>query len=288
MKRLTTIALILAAAVGTATASTATDTLKVVENPGEVTIITNGKRSLSLKVQTENSRYDFMAENVQSHKEPVIDISVPFIDNVKKRTTNGRRPKWRSFAMRGLYVGASLPADAAPGIRTGWEIGIGQLSGVELLSPSRLTSLTAGVGFFYRRQKAGNGYHIDGTANGRIFLAPDGEDMRSASSSVSSFGLQLPIMLKQKLIGPTGIAIGVVGMWNTYTTASAKWTTTDGTTCKRKMKGLHQRAFTADALLILNLGCEIGLYARYSPMRMFHRSTGPEYSLWSTGLNIGF
>ncbi|MDE6525067.1 MAG: hypothetical protein K2L66_05855, partial [Paramuribaculum sp.] len=263
-------------------------TLKTVENPTEVTIVTGSNRSLSLTVKSDGSRYDFLAENTPDRSEPVIDISVPFIDNVKKRTTNGRQPKWRSFAMRGLYVGASLPSDAAPGLRTGWELGISQLSGVELLSPSRRTSLTAGVGFFYRRQKIGNDNHIDGTANGRIFLAPDGEDMRSASSSVSSFGLQLPIMLKQRLIGPTGMAVGVVGLWNTYTTASTKWTDADGTTCKRKMKGLHQRAFTVDALLIFNFGSEIGWYARYSPMHLFHRSTGPEYSLWSTGLNIGF
>lgn len=70
------------------------------------------------------------------------------------------------------------------------------------------------------------------------------------------------------------MAVGVVGLWNTYTTASTKWTDADGTTCKRKMKGLHQRAFTVDALLIFNFGSEIGWYARYSPMHIFHHSTG--------------
>ena len=287
MIRLTTITLILAAA-ATAAASTPPDTLKTVENPTEVTIVTGSNRSLSLTVKSDGSRYDFLAENTPDRSEPVIDISVPFIDNVKKRTTNGRRPKWRSFAMRGLYVGASLPADAAPGLRTGWELGISQLSGVELLSASRRTSLTAGVGFFYRRQKVGNGYHLSDNGYGRIAITSAPEGTHSNSSSISSFGLQLPIMLKQRLIGPTGMAVGVVGLWNTYTTASTKWTDADGTTCKRKMKGLHQRAFTVDALLIFNFGSEIGWYARYSPMHLFHRSTGPEYSLWSTGLNIGF
>ena len=288
MIRFTITILTLAAASVTATASTAPDTLKTVENPTEVTIVTGGSRSLSLTVKSDSSRYDFLADNTPEKSEPTIDISFPFIDNVRKQHTKGRRTKWRSFAMRGIYAGASMPSDAVPGLRTGWELGISQLSGVELLSPSRRTSLTAGVGYFYRRQKVGNGSHLSDNGHGRIAITPAPEGTHSHSSSISSFGLQLPVMLKQQLIGPTGMAVGVVGLWNTYTTASTKWTDADGTTCKRKMKGLHQRAFTVDALLIFNFGSEIGWYARYSPMHLFHRSTGPEYSLWSTGVNIGF
>ncbi|WP_289735122.1 hypothetical protein [Paramuribaculum intestinale] len=288
MIRFTITILTLAAASVTATASTAPDTLKTVENPTEVTIVTGGSRSLSLTVKSDSSRYDFLAENTPEKSEPTIDISFPFIDNVRKQHTKGRRTKWRSFAMRGIYAGASMPSDAVPGLRTGWELGISQLSGVELLSPSRRTSLTAGVGYFYRRQKIGNGHHLSDNGYGRLVMTPDAEATHSYGSSISSFGLQLPIMLKQQLIGPTGISVGAVGMWNTYTTASTKWTDADGTTCKRKMKGLHQRAFTVDALLIFNFGSEIGWYARYSPMHLFHHSTGPEYSLWSTGVNIGF
>ena len=291
MKLLSTIAA-LTAAISTATAAPAQpDTIKVIDNPASVTVVSNGDRKLHLKVKSEGSDYDFLAENLDSGREPVIDIDMPFLrDNDASATSRrrNRRAAWRAFSVRGAYVGASMPSDAVKGIRTSWEWGISQIAGAELRSPSRRTALTAGVGFFHRMQKVGGGYHIEDGGNGRIFLAPDGEGMRSVSSSVSSFGLQLPVMPKQQLVGPTGMAIGVVGMWNTYTRASTKWTDPDGTSCRRKYKGLYQRAFSVDGLVILNFGSEIGWYARYSPFRMFHRSTGPEYSLWSTGLNIGF
>ena len=65
MIRFTITILTLAAASVTATASTAPDTLKTVENPTEVTIVTGGSRSLSLTVKSDSSRYDFLAENTQ-------------------------------------------------------------------------------------------------------------------------------------------------------------------------------------------------------------------------------
>lgn len=291
MKRLSVIAALAAAISATAAAANVADTIKVIDNPASVTVVSNGDRKLHLKVKSDGSDYDFLAENLDSGREPVIDIDVPFLRDDDGASARRRKPSgatWRAFSVRGAYVGASMPSDAVKGIRTSWEWGISQIAGAELRSRSRRTALTIGVGFFHRMQKVGSGRHIESADNGRIFLAPDGEGMRSVSSSVSSFGLQLPVMFKQRLIGPTGMAIGIVGMWNTYTRASTKWTDPDGTSCRRKYKGLHQRAFSLDGLFILNFGSEIGWYVRYSPFRMFHRSTGPEYSLWSTGLNIGF
>lgn len=281
-------ALVLTGISGSAAAENAADTIKMIDCPGAVTVIHGSNGKLQLKVKGDGADYDFMAENIADGHEPVIDIDVPFIREASERRRRRSGATWRAFSVRGAYVGASMPSDAVRGIRTSWEWGISQIVGAELRSTSRRTALTAGVGFFHRKQKAGGGYHIEDAGNGRLFLAPDGEGMRSVSSSVSSFGLQLPVMLKQRLVGSTGMAIGVVGMWNTYTRASTKWTDPDGTSCRRKYKGLHQRAFSVDGLFILNFGSEIGWYVRYSPFRMFHRSTGPEYSLWSTGLNIGF
>lgn len=281
-------ALVLTGISGSAAAENTADTIKMIDCPGAVTVIHGRNGKLQLKVKGDGADYDFIAENIADGHEPIIDIDVPFIRETSERRRRRSGATWRAFSVRGAYAGASMPSDAVRGIRTNWEWGISQIVGAELRSPSRRTALTAGVGFFHRKQKAAGGYHIEDAGNGRLFLAPDGEGMRSVSSSVSSFGLQLPVMLKQRLAGPTGMAIGVVGMWNTYTRASTKWTDPDGTSCRRKYKGLHQRAFSVDGLFILNFGSEIGWYVRYSPFRMFHRSTGPEYSLWSTGLNIGF
>ena len=48
----------------TATASTAPDTLKAVENPTEVTIVTGGSQSLSLTVRRRQLATDFLAETL--------------------------------------------------------------------------------------------------------------------------------------------------------------------------------------------------------------------------------
>ena len=104
------------------------------ENPTEVTIVTGGSQSLSLTVKSDSSRYDFLAENTPEENEPVIDISFPFIDNVRKQHTKDDGQNGARLPCAG-YAGASIPSDAVPGLRTGWELGISQLSGVELTQP---------------------------------------------------------------------------------------------------------------------------------------------------------
>ena len=83
MIRFTITILTLAAASVTATASTAPDTLKTVENPTEVTIVTGGSRSLSLTVKSDSSLFEVLSFITTENSETSLDISVPFIFYVR-------------------------------------------------------------------------------------------------------------------------------------------------------------------------------------------------------------
>ena len=285
MIRKTIITLLLAAmSTGIIKASGEIDTVYVANNPHSVTVISKGNsRRVEINGREGIFRYESSVTDTSNIAagidEP--DILMPFIKTASKK----KRGSYIDYFCD-LYGGAVIGTDAEQGFKhAGWEIGMLNLvkGGIALSSS---TELSVGAGWVYRRLPIGGGMMPDAD-HGNLYLKPIAEGFHNVSSSISSFSLQVPVLLYQNIYNNLGIEIGGVANLNTYTMAKTSWHS-DQNKHKTVFKGLHQRMLTVDAIARIGLRGVIALYVRYSPMSAFKLQHGPQYDSVSLGLSIGF
>lgn len=262
------------------------DTIKIVERPKSVTVITDGNvKTIKVKGSKDNPefRYEYKStviDTAETTSDDSSDFNLPFFkktDKKKKISTD-----W----ITDIYVGAVIPTAADRGFSTaGWEIGmLGVVRGSYRLSPT--TELSIGLGWQYSRLPLGAGMRYETNA-GNLSAVEIPDDMYKVKSSLRSFKIRIPVLLYQSIYKDFGFDFGAVVDLNTYTTAKSSWNK-DADSHKTTFKGLHQRILTVDALLRIGLRGSIAAYVRYSPMSMFKEAHGPQFDAVAIGVSLGF
>lgn len=265
------------------------DTVVAVEKPQNVTVINNGKsKKIIISGRAGDPNYRFVYESAvtdstESTNIEQWDFSTPFIKPAKNKK-NKKSPYSDGFC--DIYSGAVIPSDGARGMnRTGWEIGmLNVMKGAYCLTPS--TELSIGLGWYYRSLPIGQGLMVD-SENGNIQLNPIPAELKNAKSSISSFGIQIPVLLYQNIYKRFGIEIGAIANFNTYTTAKTTWQD-NKIGYKASHKGLHQRILSVDWIARIGFRGSVAAYVRYSPMSVFKPQHGPDYDTVSIGLSLGY
>ena len=168
-------------------------------------------------------------------------------------------------------------------IKNCFELGFRELIGVSWQKGKRGPSFSTGVGFGMFRYLAQDGYCF-GMAGDRLEMLPMQEGAIIDHSWLDMFTFHVPVLLELPLGKEGLLTIGGVLNFNSYARAMTQFKTGNNK-YKIDYKGLQQNLFTAD--IMASVTCYgIGIYASWSPMKLFNKPYGPELKSWSIGLEF--
>lgn len=268
------------------------DSIADIRKPSSVTVISRAdSKKIIVKGREGDPDYYLEYESAPDDNNDIETIEESWFFNPLIPKKNQKIKKIRRDPVTDefcdVYAGVVIPTGADRGMdRTGLEIGMLNLVRARWRLSKCGTELSAGLGFQYRPLTVGDGLMADRSDNGALILKPIPEGYTDVKSSIKSFSLQIPLLLRQKIYKDFTIEAGAVAMFNTYTTASCRWDEEYVTTDK-SLKNLHQRIFTVDGVARIGWRGDFAFYVRYSPTQ-FKSVYGPQYRSIAVGLSLGF
>ena len=270
-----------------------TDTVKVINDASSV-VITRCDSTTRIMVNgnDKDPRYQFtyevdVAANESRASKPSDRWmpSVPIVDAEKNKVKPHK--KFSYVYLRDWCIGALIPLDAPQGVDPSVEYGFNCVAGLAYRPWRRGPEFSIGIGLADRRLSIHNGKML-GKSGDALVLEDRPETYTSVKSSINAFGFTVPLMVSQRLVRDFGFSVGAVVNLNTYTTGETKYKVGE-TEYKENYKNLQQRIFTVDLMASVGLIGDgaIGLYVKYSPMKMFRSGYGPEFNMVSAGLVFG-
>jgi len=295
MNKIILIGLLAAAGVFPMSAQESADTVKVIENARNIVITKEGDKTTVVAVYENNDgqplyfRYDVEVNNASGHDSDFPDnwgMDLPFIRTQCKDFYDndyGSRTYRYVTGFRHLYWGWRFNYKGNDNVRNCFEVGIRDLLGVSWRR--RGAELELGLGVGVKRFLTNDGYAYQKNGDKMMTVAV-GNDMTVRHSTLDVWSFHVPLLYNQKMGNHFKFTIGGVVNFNTYATASTEFGT-DKKHNKINYKGLQQNLLTVDALMALNLR-GIGLYASWSPMKLFKNEYGTALRAWSLGIDFDF
>lgn len=201
------------------------------------------------------------------------------------------KSKW-SAVMSGICLGLSDPVGQTCGGGLEWsksiEIGWFQCLGVSY-ELNRYSWLSLGIGFDWRNYKIT-------TSDKRLIVNSDHqlewgaypESSIPRNSRLKVFSLQFPLMFTGRIPGTSLLVeAGPIFNFNTYCSVLTCYEDISGNKYKDFTKYVDNRLFTVDLFGCVSLKNGIGIYARYSPMKVMNGNSGINFSPLTIGFIIG-
>lgn len=287
-----TLAAISAAALGMNAQSETPDTLKVIDDARRVVVTRDaGTSTTSVTVigseESDDAYYNISTRSEQSLADNLALNDPDWSPAFPFTASRHRASRFKTTFFSNTYIGAAIPVSAPDGIQTSVEAGFLSIVGISYRLGDHGTEMSIGAGMQYRQFAVGDGMRLDCDRR-NLTLIPVSPDVDHYNSRIRSMGFTVPVMFTQKLYRSFGISLGAVLCLNSYTVASTEYHNRDGYTYNATFKGLHQRICTVDLMACVGAVNDIGVYVRYSPMRMFEKGYGPDMRAVSVGLTIGF
>lgn len=273
------------------------DTIKVIDNATNVTVLRDGGKTIvvaDLEDEEGDSRTFRYEVDVQTDEGNLSDfpdnwgMDFPFmrtrnIDDEDCCNGGKRRVRRNVVGLRHLYWGWRTNYSGNEGVKNCFEVGIRDVVGVAWKRGG--AELEIGLGFGVRRFLAQDGM-MYGKKDDSVVLMPLPEGSVCRKSRLDVWTFQIPILYNQCIGKIASFSAGVVCNFNSYAKISNKVEKGD-TTINESLKGLQQNLFTADLFAGIYLE-GIGLYASWSPMKMFDARYGMALKGWSAGVEILF
>lgn len=198
--------------------------------------------------------------------------------------------KW-NVILDGVCIGLNRAVGQEPDGGLQWSKSF-EISWLNCVAVSYLlgkSSISLGLGFDWRNYKV--------TTSGRCLLpTPDkgiawGEidgDAKVRYSRLKIFSLQLPLLYRLK-IPKTSLYFkaGPIFNFNTYGSLKTVYDDTTGNKCEYFTKEIKPRRFTVDFFGSLSLCQAVGVYVRYSPMKVMDAAGSLNFRPLTIGIGIG-
>ncbi len=266
------------------------DTLTVIDSPKSVVISKKGGQTVVSVTGTADNpdfRYNLVSQTsgvadtvVARVEDEEWGLNMPFLKDGKPS---------RAFTtwFNDVYVNMVFPSSAPAGMKTSWELGVGEFVRFSYEPSSRArTCFSIGLGMGYRRLAFGKGERLE-LNDGKLTLFPAEEGVTVKSSSIDEWDVRIPVTVTQPLYKDLKLAVGGVAVFNVnsraYTTIER-----DGSKFSESYKGLHQRLLQCELFATLGFDDAVGLTVRYRPMNSFTDGYGPEYKSVALGLSFNF
>lgn len=198
--------------------------------------------------------------------------------------------RW-DLIMDGVCIGLNKASGIQPdgGLQWSKSFEISWLNCIGVSYAFGKTSVSLGLGFDWRNYKI--------TTSDRILVATPGggvtwsdvpEGSRVRNSRLKVFTLQLPLLFRAKIPGTSlYVKAGPVFDFNTYASLKTQYDDAEGNKCEIFTKELSPRRFTVDFFGSLSLCQAIGIYVRYSPMKVMDAADGLNFRPLTLGITIG-
>lgn len=261
------------------------DTLAVVRNAHSV-VVTKSPVSSKVTVVGQGDDdmfyYSFSSEKDDSVSVATAEtewgLSLPFLREERRRKSE---VIWAGHTQ----IGICMPVDGPDGLDQSIDLAMGKIVGLNYTPWYKGPTFSFGVGVFAQKFVLHGRSMFDMDGKSLVMTAlPEG--CRDSHVRLFNFGFEMPFTVTQNISHGFSISTGVVMKFNTYTTASNKYTI-DNRSYEQSFKGLQQRILTCD--IFGGIGWDdFGLYFRYTPMSMFRSGDGPQFDVISFGVNFGF
>lgn len=276
------------------------DTLLNVNDPTQILII---EKSAATTVKVNGTAGDSSFGTVVNIEYPeessVVSRQSTIIDEIGNFFGEGR---WRGkkthnvekwdFFVDGVCLGLTKSVGDIPLGGPEWSksIEVGWLSCLGYGYFHRNWGLTLGIGFDWRNYKttlsdrrlvAGPGKELE--------LSPYPADMRPKNSRLKVFSLQFPFLYRLDIPRTSlNLKAGVIFDFNTYASVKSIYTNNiDGKRIEEFSKSIAPRRFTLDFFGSISLSETVGLYIRYSPMKVMKSDYGINFRPLTLGVCIG-
>lgn len=274
------------------------DTLIKVESPSNL-IITENEQGMRVTVEGTQGDDKF---NVSAFTEYTPDASVTATKNPTRkdwldRWADGiiRKNKkggcsW-NLVISGVAIGLVNPINQEPtgGLQWSKSFEISWMSCIGVQYGNRRSAISLGLGFDWRNYKI--------TTSDKCLVANDRRGIewgcypsgvRGRNSRLKVFSLQLPLLWTWYVPKSSlEFKCGPVFNFNTYASLKTAYEDADGNKAEDFTKAISPRRFTLDFFGSLSYMRTIGLYVRYSPMKVMNASSTLNFQPLSVGVTFG-
>ncbi|MDE5870794.1 MAG: hypothetical protein K2H22_02460 [Muribaculaceae bacterium] len=271
-------------------AQTTPDTLMSVTDPGRV-IITESPEGTRVSVadgaESVLIEYPDMAKVSTSRRSRSI-FSIPGIPCGRHKENCCCSGNGWSLSSDGLCIGLTdaLGQTGGGGLQWSKSFEIDWLSCINVGYEFSRSRIYFGLGFDWRNYKAtafGRWLEPDGNGGVRWGSAPEGASVRFSRLKV--FSLQLPLMYVWRI--PKSFLkwrMGPILNFNTYSSVKGVYDDPAGNRCEYFTKDFERRPVTIDFFASLSYHDAVGIYVRYSPMKVLKAASPINF----TPLSLGF
>ncbi len=194
-------------------------------------------------------------------------------------------------SLDGVCIGLNNALDQTPegGLQWSKSFEISWLSCLNVYYEFSRSRISLGLGFDWRNYKV--------TTSGRALVAnadkgigwgnyPGNSEGRFSRLKV--FSLQLPLLYEWDVPKSSlTFKAGPIMNFNTYASLKSVWDDEDGNRHESFTKEIEPRRFTVDFFASLSFCKAIGLYVRYSPMKVMDAPTGLNFRPLTVGVTLG-
>ncbi|MDE7422007.1 MAG: hypothetical protein K2N35_17610 [Muribaculaceae bacterium] len=273
------------------------DTLMAVDSPSKV-IITESSQGTRIivtdnKSGTEESylvEYTPGAKVSTSRKSSVSIFNIPGLDCMNRKEKCGCIGNGWSVGADGLCIGLNQAHDQTGGGGLQWSksFEISWLSCLNIGYSFSRSHIYLGLGFDWRNYKA--------TADRRWLVvsesggvewgeAPEGANVRYSRLKV--FSLQMPLLYEWSIPkSKLQLKLGPILNFNTYSSLKGIYDDSFGNRCECFTKNFERNPTTLDFFGSIAYRNSLGIYVRYSPMKVLKESSPINFTPFTVG--IGF
>lgn len=272
-----------------------TDTVKVIENVTTFTVSkTDDNTTVDVIYDDSDGKtkrhYKYEMKIDRDNDVEISDfpsdwgMSLPFYDKEPKRATDAKKKTKRYVVgFNHLFWGWRFNYSGKANIKNCFEVGIRDLLGIAWKRGN--SEFEMGLGFAMARYLCGDGM-IFVKEGDRLAMAGVEDGIRIKHSRLDMFSFQIPLLYNQKFAKICSTSIGAIVNFNTYAKASNEMEY-GSITVKNECKGLHQNLLSVEPFVALQIE-GFGIYASWTPMKLFDSRFGPELKSWSLGLELVF
>lgn len=205
----------------------------------------------------------------------------------------GNGKGWKCY-VDGVTLGLTNPCGLGDngGLQWSKSIEIGWLDCLAVGYSWGNTALSLGLGFDWRNYKitTSDRYLIAAPSNGIEWAdtsrLPEGSILKNSRLKV--FSLQLPLLFRAKIPNSClRLKLGPIFNFNTHASILTNFIDSNGNDNKLFTENLSQRRFTVDFFGSMSINSVVGLFVRYSPMKVMNVGDGVNFRPLTVGLAIG-
>ncbi|MDE6683152.1 MAG: hypothetical protein K2J87_06985 [Muribaculaceae bacterium] len=258
-------------------------------------IVTKDPKGVQVDFMNCNGEKESIFLDNDTHLKERVTIDEP--DNFLTRRHNlfvipssNPNRQW-AIGIDGLTLGLSS-ANGQPhpkGLQWSKSIEIGWLSAVNLSYSSRSSSISLGVGFDWRNYRISTSDRLlTLDRNGILNWAEFKDGGRGKGSRIKFFSIQFPLLYEYAIPkSSVTIKAGPIFNLNTYASVKTDFFNENGNQTSYSSHLSSQRLFTVDLFANISFCRLVGIYFRYSPLRVLNTDEGINFHPLTLGVTLG-